>query len=162
MIFGESANTNKKEGTTVNKTTDPKYSMPRWCPSGLTRSQKRKLQRLRAKENQGKEAKRIFNDMHPQYPPPQKRWRPKAVEKNQTTTKIKNKTTTVQLLTCMVDCPAIKAGPSAQDADRSTPEAEPFALHQDTPNDVPTPMEEDDLQGEDLVDYGATPEHLEN
>ena len=33
MIFGESANTNKKEGTAVNKTADPKYSMPRWCPS---------------------------------------------------------------------------------------------------------------------------------
>jgi hypothetical protein len=33
---------------------------------------------------------------------------------------------------------------------------------QDTSDDVPTPMEEDDLQGEDLVDYGATPEHLEN
>jgi hypothetical protein len=64
MIFGESANTNKKEGIAVNKTTDPKYSMPRWCPSGLTRSQKRKLQRLRAKENQEKEAKRIFNDTH--------------------------------------------------------------------------------------------------
>jgi hypothetical protein len=58
MIFGESANTNKKEGTTVDKTADPKYSMPRWCPSGLTRSQKRKLQRLRAKENQEKEAEK--------------------------------------------------------------------------------------------------------
>jgi hypothetical protein len=56
MIFGELANTNKKEGTAVNKTADPKYSMPRWCPSGLTRSQKRKLQRLIAKENQEKEA----------------------------------------------------------------------------------------------------------
>ena len=40
--------------------------------------------------------------------------------------------------------------------------AEPSALHQDTTNDVPTPMEEDDLQGEDLVDYEATTEHLEN
>jgi hypothetical protein len=89
MIFGESANTNKKEGTTVNKTADPKYSMPRWCPSGLTRSQKRKLQRLRAKENQEKEAEKIFNDTHPQYPPPQKRWRPKAVEENQTATETK-------------------------------------------------------------------------
>jgi hypothetical protein len=27
-IFGESANTNKKEDTAVNKTADPKYSMP--------------------------------------------------------------------------------------------------------------------------------------
>jgi hypothetical protein len=65
MIFGESANTSKKEDTTVNKIADPKYSMPRWCPSGLTRSQKRKLHHLRAKENQEKEAKKIFNGTHP-------------------------------------------------------------------------------------------------
>jgi hypothetical protein len=66
MIFGELTNTSKKEeDTTVNKIVDPKYSMPRWCPSGLTRSQKRKLQRLRAKENQEKEAEKIFNDTHP-------------------------------------------------------------------------------------------------
>jgi hypothetical protein len=51
MIFGESANATKKEDTTAIKIAYPKYSMPRWCPSGLTRSQKRKLQRLRAKEN---------------------------------------------------------------------------------------------------------------
>jgi hypothetical protein len=80
MIFGESVNTTKKEDTTTIKTTDPKYSMPRWCPTGLTRSQKRKLQRLRAKESQEKEAEKIFNDTHPQYPPPQKKWRPKAIE----------------------------------------------------------------------------------
>jgi hypothetical protein len=43
MIIGESANTTKKEDTAAIKTVDPKYSMPRWCPSGLTRSQKRKL-----------------------------------------------------------------------------------------------------------------------
>jgi hypothetical protein len=51
MIFGESANTNKIEDTAAFKIADPKYSMPRWCPAGLTRSQKRKLQHLRAKEN---------------------------------------------------------------------------------------------------------------
>jgi hypothetical protein len=65
MIFGESANTNKTEDTTAIKIADPKYSMPLWCPSGLTRSQKRKLQRLRAKENREKEAEKIFNDTHP-------------------------------------------------------------------------------------------------
>jgi hypothetical protein len=32
IIFGESANTAKKEDTTTIKTADPKYSMPRWCP----------------------------------------------------------------------------------------------------------------------------------
>jgi hypothetical protein len=62
----------------------------------------------------------------------------------------------------MADSPAIKAGPTVQGADRTTLEAGPSALHQDTSNDVLTPMEEDDLQGEDLVDYGATPEHSEN
>jgi hypothetical protein len=68
MIFGESANTSKKEDTTINKTSNPKYSMPQWRPLGLTRSQKRKLQHLRAKENQEKEVEKILNDTHLQYP----------------------------------------------------------------------------------------------
>jgi hypothetical protein len=59
----------------------------------------------------------------------------------------------------MADSPAIKTGPTIQDADRTTREVGSSALHQNTSNDGPTPMEEDDLQGEDLVDYGATPEH---
>jgi hypothetical protein len=46
--------------------------------------------------------------------------------------------------------------------DRPIPKAGLSALHKDTSNDAPTPMEEDDLQGEDLVDYGATLEHSEN
>jgi hypothetical protein len=94
MIFGESANINKKEDTSAIKIVDPKYSMPRWCPSGLTRSQKQKLQRLRAKENQENEAEKVLNDTHPQYPPPQKRWRPKVVEINQMATKTENETAT--------------------------------------------------------------------
>jgi hypothetical protein len=77
-------------------------------------------------------------------------------------TKTENKTTTVQLYAGMVDSPTIKAGSSAQDTDHPTPEAEPSALHQDTSNNVPTPIEEDDMRGEDLVDYGATLEHSEN
>jgi hypothetical protein len=109
MIFGESANTTKKEDTTTIKIVDPKYSMPRWCPAGSTRSQKRKLQRLRAKENQEKEVEKIFNDTHPQYPPPQKKWRPKVVEEKQTTTKIENKTTLVQYPAGMADSSAKKA-----------------------------------------------------
>jgi hypothetical protein len=159
MIFGESANTNKIEDKAAIKIADPKFSMPRWCPSRLTRSQKQKLQRLRAKENQEKEAEKTFNDTHPQYPPPQKKWRPKAVEKKQMATKMENKTTIVQHPAGMADSPAGKAGPSAQDVDRPTPESGPSALHQDASDDVSTPMEEDDLLGEDLVDYEASPEH---
>jgi hypothetical protein len=52
------------------------------------------LQRFRAKESKEKELEKIFNDTHPQYPTPQKRWRPKVVEINQTTTKIENEKAT--------------------------------------------------------------------
>jgi hypothetical protein len=159
MIFGKSANTGKEKDIATSKTVDPKYSMPRWCPMGLTRSQKRKLQRLRAKESNNKEAEKIFNDTHLQYPPQQKRWRPKVVEVNQTTTKTENKIATLQLSTGTADSPAIKGGPSMDDTDHPTIESKSSALRQDTSNDAPTPMEEDDLLGKDLVNYGATPEH---
>jgi hypothetical protein len=59
MIFGKSANTGE-EDTAASKTADPKYSMPWWCPSGLTWSQKQKLQRLRAKKSKEKEAKKYL------------------------------------------------------------------------------------------------------
>jgi hypothetical protein len=62
----------------------------------------------------------------------------------------------------MADGPAIKVGPSVQDTDRPTPKTGPSALHQDTSNDVSAPMEEDNLLGEDLVEYRATLEHSEN
>jgi hypothetical protein len=117
MIFGESANTTKKDTTTI-KTADPKYSRPRWCPAGLTRSQKRKLQRLRVKESQEKEVEKIFNDTHPLYPPPQKKWRPKAVEEKQTATEIENQTTPTQHLAGMADRTTSKTGQSAPGADR--------------------------------------------
>jgi hypothetical protein len=158
MVFGESANKNKIEDTASIKIADPKYSMSRWCPAGLTRSQKRKLQRLRAKESQEKEAEKIFNDTHPQYPPSQKKWRPKAIEEKRTATKIENKTTLMQHPAGMADSLANKAGQSAPGADRPTPESGPSAPHQDASDDVPTPMEEDDLLGEDMVDYEASPE----
>jgi hypothetical protein len=118
------------------------------------------LQCLRAKESKEKEVEKIFNDTHLQYPPPQKRWRPKAVEINQTATKTENETGTSQLFVGTADSPAIKVGPSAGNTDRPTLKSGPSALHQDTSNDVLMPMEEDDLLGEDLVDYEASPEHL--
>jgi hypothetical protein len=87
-----------------------------------------------------------------------KRKRPKAVEEKQTTTKIENKTTLVQHPAGMADSLANKAGQSALGADRPTPESGPSAPHQDASDDMPAPIEEDDLLGEDLVDYEASPE----
>jgi hypothetical protein len=73
--------------------------------------------------------------------------------------KTENETATSQLFAGTADSPAIKAEPSADGMDRPTLESRPFALHQDTSNDVSTPMEEDDLLGEDLFEYEASPEH---
>jgi hypothetical protein len=57
------------------------------------------------------------------------------------------------------DSLASKAGQSAPGADRPPSESGPSAPHQEASNDIPTSMEEDDLLGEDLVDYEASPEH---
>ena len=47
---------------------DRKYTQPVWCPSGLTKTHKRKLKRLRNQENVEKEAERLrdesFNEIH--------------------------------------------------------------------------------------------------
>jgi hypothetical protein len=132
-------------------------------PIGIDTIAKAKITAPQSKGESGKGGeKKIFSDTHPEYPPPQKRWRPKTIEEKQTTTKTEDKTTTMQLFIGMADSPAIKAGLSVQGTDCPTPKVGPFVLHQDTSNDVPTPMEEDDLQEEDLVDYGATQEHSEN
>jgi hypothetical protein len=88
----------------------------------------------------------------------QKKWRPKAVEEKQSATKIENKTTLVQHPAGMAESLAKKDGPSTQGTDRPTPDSGPSAPHQDASDDVPTSMEEDDLLGEDLVDYEASQE----
>jgi hypothetical protein len=50
-------------------------------PSGIDTVPKAEITAPKSKGSQEKEAEKIFNDTHPQYPPPQKKWRPKAVEK---------------------------------------------------------------------------------
>jgi hypothetical protein len=62
------------------------------------------------------------------------------------------------------DSPTPEARSSEPGVDRPTTEFSPSAPHQGDSNDAPTPMdednvEEDDLLGEDLVDYGASPKH---
>jgi hypothetical protein len=57
-----------------------KYLQPRWCPPGLTRSQKRKLQRLRLAEMRKKEREKwrddLFDEIKPRTPLKQE-WRRK-------------------------------------------------------------------------------------
>ena len=46
-----------------------KYFQPRWCPSGLTRTQKRWLQHLRRQEQKEKEAKKMRDEQFDKYRP---------------------------------------------------------------------------------------------
>src|SRR6185312_14049451 len=66
-----------------SKSAADKYHQPRWCPSGLTHTQKRKLQRLRNKEKkeQEKEKKRDedFNRYRPMCPQ-SKVWKAKIAD----------------------------------------------------------------------------------
>jgi hypothetical protein len=58
-----------------------KYFLPRWCPPGLTRTQRRKLQRLRFQEKREKELEKqrdkAFNQYRPMVPQG-KEWRVKT------------------------------------------------------------------------------------
>ena len=46
-----------------------KYHQPRWCPSGLTHTQKRKLQRLRNKEKKEQEKEKMRDEEFSRYRP---------------------------------------------------------------------------------------------
>jgi hypothetical protein len=80
-------------------------------------------------------------------------------------TKIEDEKIVVHVDVGTAGSPALEARSSEPGADRSTPKSGPSAPHQEACNDAPTPMdedniEEDDLLGEHLVDYEASPEHL--
>ena len=58
--------------TEVTKSRDPKYTQPKWCPPGITKTQRRKLQRARNREKAKKEAEQArdaeFNAERPMVP----------------------------------------------------------------------------------------------
>jgi hypothetical protein len=62
----------------TDKVVDSKYLQPRWCPPDLTRTQKRKLQRLRFVEmwemEQEKRRDELFDEIKPRTLPKQE-WR---------------------------------------------------------------------------------------
>jgi len=89
MVFVKSVNpsiqrpimANDREASSSSSTS--KYYQPRWCPPGLTRTQRRKLQRLRAQVKKEQEFKRLRDKQSNHYRPmvPQgKVWRVKTVD----------------------------------------------------------------------------------
>ena len=75
MVFGKSVDTPVQRPVMANdheassSSTADKYHLHRWCPPGLTRTQKRKLQRLRNKEKKEKEAKKMRDEHFNKYRP---------------------------------------------------------------------------------------------
>ena len=66
-----------------SKSAADKYHQPRWCPSGLTHTQKRKLQRLRNKEKKEQEEEKIRDEGFNRYRlmfPQSKVWNAKIVD----------------------------------------------------------------------------------
>ena len=66
-----------------SKSAADKYHQPRWCPSGLTHTQKSKLQRLHNKKKKEQEAEKMrderFNKYRPMIPQ-RKTWQIKTVD----------------------------------------------------------------------------------
>ena len=61
---------------------DSKYKQPRWCPSSLTRTQKRRLQRLRSKKRCEQESRKKDDGTLSQAKPmtsPRKEWKLKVI-----------------------------------------------------------------------------------
>jgi hypothetical protein len=82
----------------ANKIVDSKYLQPRWCPPGLTRTQKRKLQQLRLAEMREKEREKrrdeLFNEIKPRTQPRQEWKRKEAPQRSTTKSTADGQTTT--------------------------------------------------------------------
>ena len=77
----ELANDHEASNSNLKDQDKEKYIQPRWCPLGLTHTQKRRLQRLRRQEQKEKEAEKLRDEQFDKYRPriPQgKVWQVKA------------------------------------------------------------------------------------
>jgi hypothetical protein len=131
-----------------------KYFVPRWCPPGLTHTQRRKLQRLRLREKKEKELEerrdKFFNSYRPMVPQG-KEWRDKATPQAEA---VKPTEETVK--------PPEAVKPADQAVRPGSPEMSPgftFSVPlacDDKLLSVPAP--EDDEQ---LIDYSSSPERMD-
>jgi hypothetical protein len=97
-------------------------------PIGTNTFAKAQIAALERKGERRKGGRKIFNDTHPQYSPPQKSWKPKATKAIQVAAKIENKETSVQFLAGTADSLAPLAGLSEPTANRPTLVSGPLRL----------------------------------
>lgn len=78
--------------TSKDKHRDAKYTQPKWCPPGLSKNKKRRLQHMRNQQKVEQEVEKqrdeCFNEIRPMAPIKQV-WRPKQIENPATSTSIK-------------------------------------------------------------------------
>ena len=63
------ANDHEASSSNLKGRDKEKYFQPRWCPPGLTHTQKRRLQRLRRQEQKEKEAEKLRDEHFKKYKP---------------------------------------------------------------------------------------------
>ena len=63
------ANDHEASSSNLKDQDKEKYFQPRWCPPGLTHTQKRRLQRLRRQEHKEKEAEKLRDEQFDKYRP---------------------------------------------------------------------------------------------
>jgi hypothetical protein len=143
------ANDHEASGSSSNS----KYFLPRWCPPGLTRTQRRKLQRLRFQEKRVKELEKERDEAFNQYRPmvPQgKEWR---VKTSSEPTPVRPVEESVRPVT-----PVRPVDVDGQTDDPESPlgfsSSVPMVCDDKSASD-PTPEKD-----EELVDYSSSLEHM--
>jgi hypothetical protein len=84
---GSAAN-DHEASTSGTKKIDPKYTQLRWCPTGLSKTKKRRLQRMRIQQKEEEKREKYRDEFFNLFWPvinPKQGWRPKIDEKNSST-----------------------------------------------------------------------------
>ena len=130
----------REASTSKAKPREPKYTQPKWCPPGLTKTKKRRLQHMRNQEKARHEAEKrrdkSFNETHPAVP--SKVWVPKQMED-----------TTVPMITAAAPTPSKEEDTLVVATSPPSP-----TLSAIGENSEPEPTPEDD---EEMVDFENTP-----
>jgi hypothetical protein len=143
------ANDHEDSGSSSNS----KYFLPRWCPPGLTRTQRRKLQCLRFQEKRENELEKQRDEAFNQYRPmvPQgKEWRVKTSSKPAPVRSVEESVG-----------PVTRVKPVDVDSQADDPEMPPgFSSSVPMVCDDKSTSDPAPEDNEELVDYSSSPERL--
>jgi len=164
MVFGKSVNSPAQKSAMANdheasssKVAD-KYHQPRWCPLGLTHTQKRKLQHLPNKEKKEQEAEKPRDEHFNKYRhvvPQGKAWQLKVVNQSAAGLVKLTPVTGQTGATNRLDCLGSLVRPVEPSTKQTAESAVPVSVSCDDEVPLVPPAKED----EELVDYETSPKH---